>query len=420
MPDYSVARIKRRAKDDVGKFERHIERKNDTYENMNVDLSRTDKNVHFKSCGDMTYNEALDKLVADGTVSLRGLKKDARVYDEMILDVNTDYFERNGGYEYAKQFYEEAYRFAVKLYGEENILSAVMHADEVNLFLSDIYGYPVYHYHMHIMALPVVEKQVLWTKRCKDPELVGTVKEVVQQVSHSKKWKSPQAVDEQGNPMYDAKGKAILIPTYSLLQDQFFEHMRDAGFTGFERGERGSDTANLSCTEYKLQQDKKHLAEVEDKISAANEDLEAVLPVRASVQAIDNIGKKTLTGKVQMSAEDYAALSNLAKECLVNRRTIQILESSIAALKEKVQRLETALSELTEKYKPYLEALKAAPQKVKDFIGGVLETVQKKKSEQAEKFLYKPAEKKKYEPSPWDMQIPARKQKFKKKEDFER
>lgn len=328
MPDFSVARITRRAKDDVGKFERHIERKNDTYENMNVDLNRTPMNIHFKSCGDMTYNEALDKLVADGTVSLRGLKKGAKVYDEMILDVNTDYFERSGGYEYAKRFYEEAYRFAVKLYGEENILSAVMHADEVNLFLSDLYGYPVYHYHMHIMALPVVEKEIKWSKRCKDKALVGTVKEVIRQVSHSKKWKSPQALDEQGKPMYDEKGKVVLIPTYSLLQDQFFEHMRDAGFTGFERGERGSGAENLSCTEYKLQQDKKHLAEMEDKISAANEDLKAVLPVRASVQAIDSIGRKTLTGKVQMSAEDYAALSNLAKECLVNRRTIQILESS--------------------------------------------------------------------------------------------
>ena len=420
MPDFSVARITRRAKDDVGKFERHIERKNDTYENMNVDLNRTPMNIHFKSCGDMTYNEALDKLVADGTVSLRGLKKGAKVYDEMILDVNTDYFERSGGYEYAKRFYEEAYRFAVKLYGEENILSAVMHADEVNLFLSDLYGYPVYHYHMHIMALPVVEKEIKWSKRCKDKALVGTVKEVIRQVSHSKKWKSPQALDEQGKPMYDEKGKVVLIPTYSLLQDQFFEHMRDAGFTGFERGERGSGAENLSCTEYKLQQDKKHLAEMEDKISAANEDLKAVLPVRSSVQAIDSIGRKTLTGKVQMSAEDYAALSNLAKECLVNRRTIQILESSIAALKEKVQRLETALSELTEKCKPYLEALKAAPQKVKEFIGSVLEAVQRKKSEQSDKLLYKPAEKKKYEPSPWELQIPAQKPKSKKKEDFER
>ena len=104
---------------------------------MNVDLTQTNKNVHFKSCGDLTYNETLDKLVADGKVSLRGLKADAKVYDEMILDVNTDYFEQHGGYEFSKKFYESAYRFAVKLYGEENILSAVMHADELNVALTE-------------------------------------------------------------------------------------------------------------------------------------------------------------------------------------------------------------------------------------------------------------------------------------------
>ena len=64
---------------------------------MNVDLSQTEKNVHFKSCGDLTYNETLDQMVADGKVSLRGLKADAKVYDEMILDVNTNYFEQHGG-----------------------------------------------------------------------------------------------------------------------------------------------------------------------------------------------------------------------------------------------------------------------------------------------------------------------------------
>ena len=105
----------------------------------------------------------------------------------MILDVNSDYFEQHGGYEFARRFYEEAYRFAAKVYGEAHILSAVMHADEINLALTKKYGHPVYHYHLHIVALPVVEKQVLWSKRCKDPALVGTVKKTIQQVSHSKK-----------------------------------------------------------------------------------------------------------------------------------------------------------------------------------------------------------------------------------------
>ena len=134
MPDYSVARVMQRTQESVGKFERHIERKNDSYENMNI---------HFKNCGDLTYNQQLEKMVTEGTVSLRGLKADAKVFDEMIFDVNTDYFERNGGYEFAKRFYEEAYHFAEKLYGKDNILSAVMHADEVNLFMSDVYGLPL-------------------------------------------------------------------------------------------------------------------------------------------------------------------------------------------------------------------------------------------------------------------------------------
>ena len=248
--NFTVARVVTHTRAGVGKCERHNERKNENYGNMNVVLERTPMNVHFKDCGGLTYNETLDKLVADGSVSLRGLKENAKVYDEMILDVNTDYFERHGGYKFAKEFYEEAYRFACKLYGEQNILSAVMHADEINLALTEKYGRPVYHYHLHIVALPVVEKQVLWSKRCRDKALVGTVKETVQQVSHSKKWKSQRAVDEQGKPAFDDQGRPKYIPSYSILQDEFCRHMQEAGFTDFIRGERGSTADNLSNLQY--------------------------------------------------------------------------------------------------------------------------------------------------------------------------
>ena len=212
--DFSVARVEKRTRASVGKFERHIERKNESYENMNVDLSRTPLNVHFQGCGELTYNEHLDRLIADGTVSLKGLKADATVFNEMILDVNTDYFERNGGYDFACRFYEEAFHFAGKLYGKDNIISAVMHADELNIAMTEKYGKPIYHYHLHIMALPVVDKEVRWSKRCKDPALVGTVKEVIHQISHSKKWKSEKALDENGNPVLNSKGKPVYRASY--------------------------------------------------------------------------------------------------------------------------------------------------------------------------------------------------------------
>ncbi len=249
--NYAVARVQQYTRASIGKSERHIERKNQNYENMNVDLSQTPRNVHFQSCGDLTYNATLDKMIEDGAVSLRGLKPDAKLFDEMIFDVNTAYFEEHGGYDYACRFYEEVFRFAQKEYGPENILSAVMHADELNSALTEKLGYPVYHYHLHVVALPVVEKEVRYSKRCKDPELVGKVKSVIHQISHSKKWASQKVTDEDG--------KSHIIKSYSLLQDRFFEHMRDAGFEDFERGERGSTAQHLSVTEFKVKKETERL-----------------------------------------------------------------------------------------------------------------------------------------------------------------
>lgn len=413
--NFSVARIETRTRATVGKFERHIERKNDSYENMNVDLSRTSMNVSFKSCGELTYNEHLDQMIAAGMVSLKGLKPDATVFDEMIMDVNTDYFEQNGGYEYACRFYEEAFHFAEKLYGKDNIVSAVMHADELNTAMTEKYGRPIYHYHLHIMALPVVDKEVRWTKRCKDPELVGKVKEVIHQVSHSKKWKSEKALDENGNPILNSKGKQVYHASYSILQDKFYEHMQEAGFNGFSRGERGSTAENLASLEFKIKKDKEKLSNLQEKIAAEtvryNDNHQAFM----TFNEIDNSGKKSFTGKYTVSADDYEKLTILAKQsysAVSEAKKLQeenrYLTRQIWSLQSEVSRLKTALSNLTEKCRPYLEALKAAPKAVKEFIDGILERFKK----QEKSILYEPI------PAP-KIQSQEREKCFRKK-DYER
>ena len=165
------------------KTERHNERKNENYANLNVDNERIARNVHFKDTGGLTYNEYFQRLIDEGKISTRGQKAGATIFNELVIDVNTRYFEEHGGYEYARQFYEEAYRFGCEIYGEENIVSAVMHADEINKAVSEELGKQVYHYHLHIVAIPTVRKEILWSKRCKDEALRGTVKEVINQVS---------------------------------------------------------------------------------------------------------------------------------------------------------------------------------------------------------------------------------------------
>lgn len=382
--NYSVARVKAYNTAGVGKIERHNERKNDSYKNMNVVLEQTPNNVHFKDPGNMTYNETLKEMLSIGKVSIRGLKENAKVFDEMVVDINTQYFEEHGGYEFAKEFYAEAYRFAVKEFGEKNIISAVMHADELNKAMTEKYGYPVYHYHMHIVAIPVVEKKVLWTKRCKDASIVGTVKETIQQISHSKKWKSAPQLDEKGKPVFLPNGKPALIPSYSLLQDRFFEHMSKAGFKDFVRGERGSTTEHLSSLDYQIKKDTERLNEIQKKVETETIRYDDVHQVYKSYWDIDDMGKKGITGKYTVSKEDYDVLKNLAKEGVSSRGEIEELKREnnrlrdrIYSLQGQIRRLEAKLDELEDFCRPYLEAMKRFPEKVKAFFTNLFKAKEK-------------------------------------------
>ena len=82
--------------------ERHNERKNETYGNGDIDPARADMNIHFRRVlapdgSPETYEQTFSRLLSEGVIVMRGLKPDAKVFDELVFDVNTDYFERNGG-----------------------------------------------------------------------------------------------------------------------------------------------------------------------------------------------------------------------------------------------------------------------------------------------------------------------------------
>ena len=89
-----------------------------------------------------------------------------------------------------------------------------MHADEINVAATEELGKEVYHYHLHAMVLPVVEKEILWSKRCKDEKLRGTVKEVVHQVSHSKKWKSDIPLTDGKRQSASQKERKTDVPSF--------------------------------------------------------------------------------------------------------------------------------------------------------------------------------------------------------------
>ena len=385
----------------VGNAQAHNERQKGSYVNQDIVPERTEKNVHFKSpTGD--YMEMFDQMVESGAISTRGLKADAEKFGELVFDVNSAYFYNHGGYDFAKQFYADAYKAAVSIVGgEQYILSAVMHADEINRAMTEALGREVYHYHLHVVYVPVVEKQILWSKRCKDKALVGTVKETVMQVSRSKKWASKPLLDDAGKPVLQKNGKPVLKKSYSVLQDDFFNYMRTAGYTDVERGERGSTEEHLTVTQFKVQAEQQRLEAVTAQVAQAEQTLnatEAVAQKKAkelkslqsqtkeqrtialTVEEIQSMGKKNpITGNISLTPQECDTLKSYAVNSIIakadNGRLQERLASaqkSAAIWKKRYESLSEKYQELKKSVQPYLDAVKLAPERVRAFLVAVL------------------------------------------------
>ena len=387
--------------EDVAKVQEHNEREKDSYSNQDIVPERTSLNIHYKAPTD-DYVKIFEQMEQDGVISTRGLKPDAIKYGELVFDVNSAYFYNHGGYEFAKQFYADAYKAAVEIVGgEQYILSAVMHADERNRAMSEALGEDVYHYHLHVVYIPVVEKQILWSKRCKDEALRGTVKEIITQVSRSKKWDSKPVLDENGNPMLNAKGKKILKSSYSVLQDDFFNFVQNAGYTDVERGERGSTEEHLTVTQFKVQAEQQRLEAVTGQVAQAEQSLadakaaaekqkkklealqketKAAKTVALTVQDIETMGKKATFGNnITLTPDECDTLKRYAVNGIIanadNKRLKEKLastEKSVSIWKQRYDALHEQYQELKKKAQPFLDALEIASERVRAFLDVVL------------------------------------------------
>ncbi len=262
---------------------------------------------------------------------------------------------------------------------EQYILSAVMHADEINRTMTEVLGREVYHYHLHVVYVPVVEKQILWSKRCKDKALVGTVKETVMQISRSKKWASKPLLDESGKPVLQKNGKPVLKKSYSVLQDNFFNYMRNAGYTDVERGERGSTEEHLTVTQFKVQREQERLDTLTAQADQQKQSLAAIqkkstLTKNALIHAQDvaTLGKKTLLGNYSLTEEEFSQLKSQAAHGFMVDVENRQLKQQLSAAQQNSINWQTRYRNLRNEVQPYLDAMRHAPERVRNFFENLL------------------------------------------------
>jgi multidrug resistance efflux pump len=200
-----------------------------------------------------------------------------------------------------------------------------------------------------------------------------------------------KTLDENGEPIRAENGKAVLIPSYSLLQDRFYEHMKEAGFMDFERGVRGSTTQHLSVLDYKIQQDNEKLARIEQQVEVQQSELVSVsqqltveLQASKTFHELDELGRKKMFGKVELAEDDYKEVISLAKEGVLSRSKISDLTQALQKAKSRIYDLQSSWEQLYEYTSEFRQAMKLAPERVKEVF---LEIFQKAKEAREQRKL---------------------------------
>ena len=177
----------------------------------------------------------------------------------------------------------------------------------------------------------------------------------------SKKWDSKPALDEHGQELRSKSGKPVLKKSYSVLQDDFFNHMRAAGYADVERGERGSSEEHLTVTQFKVEREQERLADLteqtqqkEAEAAALDKKIEKTRQKKVDIESIDKIEARPVIlspSRVSLEKSEYETLATAAKKYYAQekqegklKKLLNDAKKTIADLKAKIESLVTELS----------------------------------------------------------------------------
>lgn len=151
MSNYGIVRVEKSKSGDVVRLQKHINREKESYQNPDIDKSRSDQNYSLIHCEDFK------KEIAHEIEELhlkRAVRKDANVMLNGILTASPDFFQNECEDPiWQRDFFESGIRALEKM--GWHIFSAEVHMDETTP-------------HMHFCSVPITEDGRLSAK-----EIVG-------------------------------------------------------------------------------------------------------------------------------------------------------------------------------------------------------------------------------------------------------
>lgn len=143
---YMVCHFGKYKSGNVFGLQKHNQRENDNYSNIDIDKARTPLNYDLINKGNINYTKQIKTIIEANRSSQRAIRKDATVYCECIVSSDSDFFE-NLAEDNQKKFFEKALEYLKDKIGEEFIISANVHLDETTP-------------HMHVGFVPIIDNSL--------------------------------------------------------------------------------------------------------------------------------------------------------------------------------------------------------------------------------------------------------------------
>ena len=252
MNNYLVFREEGRTLAKSDETYQHNERTKETYYNSNIDLSLSDNNYYFVKPTE-PYKATVKHRIEAGELTDIGLRKDTAHYlSEILVGVNREYWYGKTEEEILS-FFKAAFDAIAKRFGIENVLSAVIHCDEVSNGMIDGKEEMLTNYHMHIVAIPIVETKKYYTKRSQEYRNLATeVGEEMIQKNDPRLIKSTQRLISHSRFFESDRDEAHRIRySYSVWQDFILEAVKKADFLDVHRGVTEQKAIHIHPMAYK-------------------------------------------------------------------------------------------------------------------------------------------------------------------------
>ena len=143
---YMVCHFGKYKSGNVFGLQKHNQRENENYSNMDIDKARTPLNYDLVNQEDINYLKRVKTIIEANRASERSIRKDATVYCECIISSDSAFFE-NLTEDKQKEFFKSSLDYLKNKIGEEFIISANVHLDETTP-------------HMHVGFVPIIDNSL--------------------------------------------------------------------------------------------------------------------------------------------------------------------------------------------------------------------------------------------------------------------